>query len=145
MLMRRSPHLDFLRLGAILVELPHNIMKRARPAMYHMDLHAAAWTNTFISSVQRPVSTESCTGEITRADEARLMFLAQNEFHQMPPLIPFTPFGSIALLDCTLDVRLHASCAGHRGLRYADTSSDCNDDTIIFQKGSTSSWIGTET
>ncbi len=145
MLMQKSPHLGFLWLGAILVDVQHYIMKWARPAACLVDLQAAAWTDTFVSFLQRPVSAERVTDEITRADEARLLFLAQGRYHRLPPLAPFTPFGSIAHRDCTLDVQLHISCAGRHGLRYAGLSWDCRDNTATFQKATASSWTGAET
>ncbi|EGX88986.1 hypothetical protein CCM_09033 [Cordyceps militaris CM01] len=144
MLMQKSPHLDFLWLGAILLDVHPYIMRWARPAAWLIDLQAAAWTGTFVSFIQKPVSVEHSKGEITRADEARLMFLAQSEYHCSPPLVPFSPFGFIALKDCILDVQLHACCAGEHGLRYTGISWDCMDKTTIFQKGAADSWTNTK-
>lgn len=138
MLMQKSPHLNFLWFGAVLLGMQSHIMKWARHAACLIDLQTAAWTNTFISFLQRSVSVYPSGNRLTRADEARLMFLAQGQHHCVPPLVPFTPFGSIELKDCTLDVQLHATCAGHHGLRYAGMSWVCRNNTTMFQNATVS-------
>ncbi|KAK3180443.1 hypothetical protein K4F52_008171 [Lecanicillium sp. MT-2017a] len=135
-LMQRSPKLDFLWLGAIVMDVHSYIMKWARPAANLIDLPTAGWTDTYISFLQKSVSTHRLNGEILRSDEAKLMFLAQTEFHTtrpLVPLVPFTPFGSTAVKDCVLDVQIHSSCSGSHGLRYAGWSWDCKDNSIRSQ------------
>lgn len=68
------------------------------------------------------------------------MFLAQSRYYGSPPLVPFTPFGSIALKDCTLDVQLHASCAGRHALSYVGMPWNCGNNITVFQSGRTFSW-----
>ncbi|PWI65463.1 hypothetical protein PCL_07064 [Purpureocillium lilacinum] len=134
MLLQRSPNLGFLWLGAILLGMQGYIMKWARPVAYIIDLHSAAWTATFVSFVQRAVADYPPHVEtIQRADEARLMFLSQSEHHSTPPLVPFPPFGAIALRDCVLEVQLHASCGSSHGLLYAGWAWDCDGDVKVAQ------------
>lgn len=131
-LMRRSPSLGFLWLGAIIVGVEHHIMKWARPVAFKIDLHSAAWTGTLVSFIQKPVSNLSSKSRaIQRSDEARLMFLSQTENHRDPPLVPFAPFGTIAIEDCILEVQLHALCSGNHGLRYAGWTWDCKNNVKV--------------
>lgn len=132
--MQRCPNLAFLWLGAILVGLQHHAMNWARPVAFQLDLYAAAWTDSSISFIQKPVSSHSPNvAAIPRSDEARLMFLSQAGSHCNPPLVPFAPFGTIAIDDCTLEVRLHALCPGRHGLRYAGWAWDCMDNARVAQ------------
>ncbi|KAK9442048.1 immunoglobulin variable region used by the ITC63B heavy chain [Metarhizium brunneum] len=134
MLMCRAPNLNFLWLGGILMNVQHYIMKWARPVAFQIDLHSAAWTNSYVSFIQKPVSrTASNATTVQRSDEARLMFLSQADHHSNPPLVPFTPFGSIALKDCILEVQMHVSCPGYHGLRYAGWAWNCRNNTKIAQ------------
>lgn len=144
MLMKKSPNIGFLWLGAIAMNSHNYIMKWAKSACVNVDLQAAGWTNTFISFLQRPVSISWPSNEITRADEARLMFLAQRPYQGAAPLVPFPPFGSISLKDCTLEVQSHAACAGQHGLRYAGISWDGKHGGTVFQSGNMAPWAGVE-
>ncbi|KAG6092334.1 hypothetical protein E4U14_000766, partial [Claviceps sp. LM454 group G7] len=121
MLLQRSPHLGFLWLGAILSDIQGHIMDYARPVVYSIDLHSTAWTATFGMFFQRP------------RIEARLMFLSQAESHSELPLVPFPPFGTIAVRDCVLEVQLHASCSGSHGLLYAGWAWDCLGNVKVVQ------------
>ncbi|KAG6068741.1 hypothetical protein E4U32_007606 [Claviceps aff. humidiphila group G2b] len=134
MLLQRSPHLGFLWLGAILLDIQGHTMDYARPVAYSIDLHSTAWTATFGMFFQRPVAEyPSNTETIQRADEARLMFLSQAESHSELPLVPFPPFGTIAVRDCVLEVQLHASCSGSHGLLYAGWAWDCLGNVKVVQ------------
>ncbi|KAG6023119.1 hypothetical protein E4U40_004170 [Claviceps sp. LM458 group G5] len=128
-LVQRSPHLRFLWLGAILLDMQGYIMKRARPVAYFPELHSASWTGTLISFIQRPVPNYPANVDIIRrADGARLMFLSQTKCHSDLPLVPFPPFGAMSVRDCVLEVQLHASCGGCHGLVYAGWEWDCDED-----------------
>ncbi|KAG6140828.1 hypothetical protein E4U12_005804 [Claviceps purpurea] len=134
MLLKRSPTLGFLWLGAILLDMQGRIMACARPVVYTTDLHSTAWTATFGTFFQRPVADYPPNTEtIQRADEARLMFLSQAESHSELPLVPFPPFGTIAVRDCVLEVQLHASCSGSHGLLYAGWTWDCLGNVKVAQ------------
>ncbi|KND91921.1 hypothetical protein TOPH_03550 [Tolypocladium ophioglossoides CBS 100239] len=101
---------------------------------YIIDLHSAAWTESFVSFVQRAVADYPPHVEtIQRADEARLMFLSQADHHSEPPLVLFPPFGAIAVKDCILEVQLHSSCGGRHGLVYAGWAWDCQGNVKVGQ------------
>lgn len=134
MLVRKSPNLGFLWLGGILMGVQHFVMKWARPAAFKIDLHSAAWTDSFVSFIQKPVSGLTSNAEtIQRSDEARLMFLSQAEHHSNPPLVPFSPFGFTAIKDCILEVQMHALCSSNHGLRYAGWVWNCRNNTRVAQ------------
>ncbi|KAG6162755.1 hypothetical protein E4U51_006164 [Claviceps purpurea] len=133
-LFQRSPHLGFVWLGAILLDMQDHIIYWARRVAYTVDLHSAAWTGTFSTFLQRPVADYPQSVErIRRADEARLMFLLQDDCNKEVPLYPFPPFGTIAVRDCVLEVQLHASCSGSHGLLYAGWAWDCLGDVRVVQ------------
>ncbi|KAG6197529.1 hypothetical protein E4U10_008233 [Claviceps purpurea] len=133
-LVQRSPHLSFLWLGAILLDMQGYIMKRARPVTYYPELHSAAWTGTLVSFIQRPVPNYPANMEIIRrADGARLMFLSQTKCHSDLPLVPFPPFGAMPVRDCVLEVQLHASCGSGHGLVYAGWEWNCDGDIKVAQ------------
>lgn len=71
--------------------------------------------------------------EISRADECRLMYLSHELDHAVPPLFPFPPFGSSAMEDTVLDVRLHARCPAAHGLVYSGFTWDCQDGVKVEQ------------
>ncbi|KAG5964199.1 hypothetical protein E4U57_001593 [Claviceps arundinis] len=134
MLLKRSPNLGFLWLGAIFLDMQGFIMTWARPVAYTVDLHSAAWTFTLGTFLQRPVANyPRDAATIQRVDEARLMFLSQDESHSEPPVIPFPPFGTIAVKDCVLEVQLHASCSGSHRLLYAGWAWDCLGGVRVAQ------------
>lgn len=124
----RCPELGFLWYGSILIGIQHHVMKWALQAAFLIDIHAAAWTNTIVSFVQAPVSKlTQGVDVIRRSDEARLMYLSQTERHAQHPIVPFGPFGTTAIKDCTLEVQLHAHCKGRHGLRYVSWAWDWRD------------------
>ncbi|KAG6227592.1 hypothetical protein E4U26_001598 [Claviceps purpurea] len=137
-LSKRSPHLGFLWLGAILLDLQDLVIARVRPVLYIIDLHSAAWTGTLMSFIQRPAADYPPNVEmIQRVDEARLMFLSQTEFQCEPPFVPFPPFGTIAVKDCFLEVQSHASCSGSHELLYAGWKWDGHGDVQDAQDAKT--------
>lgn len=141
-LMRRSPHLGFLWLGAVLLDIQHYVMRWARPVAFQIDLGSAAQTNSYVSFIQKPVSCIAPNPTtLTRSDEARLMYLSQAYRHGSPPLVPFTPFGSISIADCILEVQIHAACSAHHGLRYGGLTWNCKNNTYTVQKSTDSSTI----
>lgn len=78
-------------------------------------------------------------GVISKADEARLMFLAHDLHHSFLPLTPFAPCGSTLLRACALDVQIHASCGYNHRLKYAGWSWHGQDKTSIWQESATGS------
>ncbi|KAG6312764.1 hypothetical protein E4U22_001575 [Claviceps purpurea] len=133
-LSQRSPHLGILWLGAILLDMQRYIMTTARQVGYPNDLHSAAWTGTLISFIQQPVADYPPNVEtISRADEARLMFLSQAERHEEMCFLDFPPFGKIAVRDCILEVQLHASCSGSHALLYAGFAWICLGEVRVAQ------------
>lgn len=132
MLINRSPKLGFLWLGTILIGMDKSVMKWARSAVFLIDLDAAAWTNTLVSFVQARVSKlRQGAGVISRADEARLMYLTQQRPHA--PMVPFGPFGTTAIRDCVLEVQIHAQCQGYHGLSYAGWTWDGQNENQQVQ------------
>ncbi|KAF4630954.1 hypothetical protein G7Y89_g7181 [Cudoniella acicularis] len=92
------------------------------------DLHTAAWTGTLMSFIQEPISQVPLDkAEISRADEARLLYLCHEQSYTITPLFPWEPFGSTALTDVNIDVRQHARCGTSHGLEYAGLSWRCRD------------------
>lgn len=125
-LMARNPELGFLWLGATLLGIHDFVLTGMRNVFYPMDLTLAGWTDTLISFIQEPVGDSSPAKEaITRADEARLLFLSQSIDHTQPPIMPFQPFGLTAIVDCNLEVQEHARCHNSYGLYYSDWTWDC--------------------
>lgn len=118
----------FLWLGATLVGIRDFVLSGMRNVFYPVDLTLAGWTGTLMSFVQEPVGDSSPAKEaITRADEARLLFLSQSIDHTQPPIMPFQPFGLTAIVDCNLEVQEHARCRNSYGLYYSDWTWDCRD------------------
>ncbi|KAK3905137.1 hypothetical protein C8A05DRAFT_31073 [Staphylotrichum tortipilum] len=91
------------------------VLNFMRGLSYLMNLTLAAWTGTVISFIQEPVcfttyppaeaAPVTPEQEISRADECRLLFLAQTEFHTYPPQEPCAPFGTTAVVDCALEAQ----------------------------------------
>jgi hypothetical protein len=85
MLMQKSPHLDFLWFGgAILMDL-HRYNEVGATCCTPYRSQAVVWTDTFGLPHPEGCFIDPLKGEIARADEARLMFLAQSEYHYPPP------------------------------------------------------------
>ncbi|KAK4241624.1 hypothetical protein C8A03DRAFT_40980 [Achaetomium macrosporum] len=127
-LMARNPELGFLWLGAALLDMHDFVLGGMRALLYPIDLTLAGWTDTLMSFIQQPVRDPSPAKEmITRADEARLLFLSQSMDHTQPPIVPFQPFGLTAIADCNLKVQEHARCRSSHGLYYSSWAWDCRD------------------
>lgn len=123
----RDPRLGFLWVGAIISGCHTQLLRRSQHDSMEVDILSAAWTNTLQTFIQLPVTGSVQSGRIERENECRLMYLASKSHQSYPPMSPWKPFGSTALEDTDLDVRLHAHCQGH-GLRYLGWTWDCRDD-----------------
>ncbi|KAH6970564.1 hypothetical protein BKA56DRAFT_646970 [Ilyonectria sp. MPI-CAGE-AT-0026] len=96
-----------------------------------IDLNAAAWTETFVSFIQAPVPAAPGAREISRADECRLLYLCRDlDYYSIPPLFPFAPFGSTALVDTNLDVHEHALCGRSHCLGYTGFTWLCQGEMV---------------
>lgn len=123
-LTNRDPRLGFLWVGAIISGCHTQLLQRAQHDNMEVDILSAMWTNTLQTFMQVPVTGCIQSRRIEREDECRLMYLASKSHQSYPPMSPWKPFGSTALEDTDLDVRLHANCQGH-GLRYSGWDWDC--------------------
>ena len=128
-LMARNPKLGFFWLGTTLLGIHDFFLSGMRALFYPVDLTLAGWTNTQMSFIQEHVRDPPPAEEvITRADEARLLFLSQSMNHTQPPIVPFPPFGLMAIADCNLEMQEHARCRGSHGLYYSGWTWDCRDE-----------------
>lgn len=123
-LTNRDPRLGFLWVGAIILGCHTQLLQQARNDCMEVDILSAMWTNTVQTFMQVPVTGPVQSGRIEREDECRLLYLASKSHQSYPPMSPWKPFGSTALEDTELDVRIHAHCQGH-GLRYVGWDWDC--------------------
>lgn len=116
---KRQPRIAGLWLGAIITGLEKTLLQYARAGTPPVDVHAAAWTGTVHSfvSLACPTPPDINTAEISRARECRLLFMANYEDYPRVPICPWQPFGTTMLIDTDIEVKKHATCAGHR-LRY---------------------------
>lgn len=130
-LMNRVPQVSFLWLGAIIVGTQKEILEPGRFGLTMIDLHAAAWCGVKQSFMQEPLTQPLVTnGALLRSDECRLLFLIQGGLHSRWPLCPWMPFGSTALEDAEIEVRLHSQCTGH-GLQYAGWHWACRNGRVV--------------
>ncbi|KLJ07025.1 hypothetical protein EMPG_17479 [Blastomyces silverae] len=132
-LMNRVPQVSFLWLGGIIVGTHKNVLQDGRFGLIPLELHAASWCGVTQSFLQEPVSQPPITnnGALLRSDECRLLYLTQAERHGRWPVSPWMPFGSTALEDAEIEVRLHAQCTGH-GLQYADWRWACRNGKLVY-------------
>lgn len=81
--MSRVPHLAFLWLGGIILNIHEKVLREGRSGMIPAELHAATWTGTLVSFLQEPVSEAGAVPSLSRADETRIYFLtkASDDFH----------------------------------------------------------------
>lgn len=136
-LMSRVPSVAFLWLGGIIMGAHERILRDCRFGLIAIDLHSAVWSSTVQSFMQEPVSKYPETASdssILRADECRLLFKTQAEYHTRLPICQWMPFGTTALKDTDLDVRLHAKCDGGHALKYGGWKWACKNGAIVQQK-----------
>ncbi|EGC46187.1 conserved hypothetical protein [Histoplasma capsulatum var. duboisii H88] len=130
-MMNRVPQVSFLWLGGIIVGTHKNVLQDGRFGLLPIELHAASWCGVTQSFLQEPVSQPPITnGVLLRSDECRLLYLTQAEQHTRWPVSPWMPFGTTALEDAEIEVRLHAQCTGH-SLQYADWYWACQNDKLL--------------
>ncbi|OAT07851.1 hypothetical protein BDBG_03874 [Blastomyces gilchristii SLH14081] len=121
---------SFLWLGGIIMGTHKDVLQDGRFGLMLIDLHAASWCGVTQSFLQEPVSQPLITnGALLRSDECRLLYLTQAEQHSQCPVSPWMPFGTTALEDTEIDVRLHTQCTGH-GLQYADWYWACRNGKL---------------
>ncbi|KND87694.1 hypothetical protein TOPH_07703 [Tolypocladium ophioglossoides CBS 100239] len=72
-------------------------------------------------------------GDNTAFGRSAIDSFIAGEHHTKPPLVPFAPFGSIAIKDCVLEAQMHTLCPGHHGLRYAGWAWNCRNNTRVAQ------------
>ncbi|CEI68291.1 hypothetical protein FVEN_g5539 [Fusarium venenatum] len=133
-MIKRDPELGFLWVGAFITGCHDRALREGRSGWWKTDLGAAAWTGTLMSFIQEPVFCPP-PGTISnpRADECRLSYLCHDMNYTTPPLFPFAPFGSTALLDTNLNVREHSSCGRDHVLNYVGLTWRCSDGTEVKQ------------
>lgn len=121
-LLRKSPRVGFIWVGAAVLGAHTSLLDRARYGSFEIDLLSAVWTGTTQTFMQLPVS-DIQSGRIRREDECRLAYLASKDYQQNIPFTPWKPFGTVELKDSELDVQIHSGCLGH-GLRYTGWAWD---------------------
>ena len=127
MLMDRNPNVAFLWVGATVLGLQHYLFEEVRHGHIPASHLSAEWSGKVQSFVQQPVSSPMVapgSGTISRADEGRLLHLAQTKGRTAVPRCPWKPFGATPLEDTDVAVRLHADCVGH-GLQYRGLVWNC--------------------
>ncbi|TPX22398.1 hypothetical protein DIZ76_014270 [Coccidioides immitis] len=136
LLTRRQPVLGPLWLGAILTGTATTILHAIRSGQWAVDLHAAAWTGTEQSFLTTKLSGPRAAKQsrINRDDECRLLFLTGCDGFSSVPVCPWKPFGSSALSDTEIAVRLHARCRGH-DLRYTTWKWDLDNGMELEDSG----------
>ncbi|TQN68737.1 hypothetical protein CSHISOI_06595 [Colletotrichum shisoi] len=136
MLFDRSPHISYLWLGGIITGAHMAFLRNTHDllGLNRIDLHEAAWTGTLHSFVQEPtVPLKPDSSSIARADECRLMLLAQEPPRENPPMYPYPPLGDTAIQDTDLGVQLHAHCPGQHRLQFSSITWNCIDGTKQVQ------------
>ncbi len=125
---RRQPRIAPLWLGAIILGIENQFLQPVRAGMFAIDLNSAAWTNTSHSFTgpRHHIPSSSHGSEISRADECRLLYIAQPD-HSRIPVCPWEPFGYTDLQDVDIEVREHAHCAGKHCLQYESWAWDLRD------------------
>lgn len=133
MLMDRQPNVAPLWVGATILGLQDKILRDAWRGMIPLDLLSAASSETIQSFVQEPVSDPLVVnGNISRADQCRLLFFSQKEFHKRLPMCLWKPIGENPVGDTDLEVQAHAQCRGHR-LWYQAFTWNCLNETTVHQ------------
>jgi hypothetical protein len=133
MCMERAPAVAFLWLGVIVLDLHQSLLQGVRFGQIPIDLHSAAWSRTTQSFIQDSLSSPLvANGNVSRADECRLLFLSQSGSHARSPLCQWKPFGTTAIEDTDLEVRDHWTCGFHQ-LRYEGVSWKCQGKRHEYQ------------
>lgn len=132
-LMNKQPKIGFLWLGATILGTHSHLLELARRGSMEVEILSAVWTNTSQTFMQFPLTGVARSGRIKREDECRLAYLAMESYQYYLPMCPWKPFGSTALEDTDLDVRIHANCQGH-GLRYVGWAWDYLDDDLAVER-----------
>ncbi|KAL4915258.1 hypothetical protein BDW62DRAFT_219460 [Aspergillus aurantiobrunneus] len=132
LLMSRVPHLAFLWLGGIIMNIHKEVLRGSQFGLIPTEPHAAAWSGTMQSFMQEPI--HPVTNEfILRADECRLLYLIQEECHTRWPMCQWTPFGSTAVKDTEIEVRLHGKRTGHgHGIQYSGWKWTCQNGQVVY-------------
>jgi hypothetical protein len=118
MFMDRQPETAFLWLGVTVLGLQHTLLSHMVDGEIPVDLVSAAWSGTLQSFVQQPVSTPLVVnGEISRADQCRLLFMSALVPRKHELTVPWKPFGGNTVGETDRHVQRHALCEGH-GLQY---------------------------
>jgi hypothetical protein len=127
-LIRRDPGIGALWVGAFMTGAHHKCLRRAQAAWWDIDLNVAAWTDTSMSFIQEPIlASAGLEGQVSRADECRLLYLSHSSSYTSSPIVAFQPSGFTRLSDTNLDVREHVLCGkDHRlvFIRFAWVSTD---------------------
>ncbi|AEO57297.1 hypothetical protein MYCTH_2303275 [Thermothelomyces thermophilus ATCC 42464] len=133
MLMDRQPKVAPLWLGITVLGLQKRLLQDVGYGLIPVDLHAAVWSGTIQSFIQQPVSDPLVVdGQVSRADQCRLLFLSRSGSHDRVPVCQWRPFGGTPLEHTDIEVRVHAKCKGH-GLRYQGFIWDCVDGNTTYQ------------
>ncbi|KAL2758510.1 hypothetical protein ACRALDRAFT_1092362 [Sodiomyces alcalophilus JCM 7366] len=128
MLMKRSPTVSSLWLGATVLGLQKSLFQHIRYGSIPVDLPSAVFSGTVQTFLQLPVSAPPADkGFIPRADECRLLYLSRSEYHTRVPIYQWKPFGTTPVADTDIEVRMHKTCIGHR-LQYRGIVWNCVDD-----------------
>jgi len=94
------------------------ILKTVGYGWFPIDLLPATSSETIQSLLQEPISEPIVAdGQVSRADQCRLLFLSQEGFHKRVPISKWGPFGGNPIQDTDLDVQIYVQCKGYR-LRY---------------------------
>lgn len=131
MLMGRVPHLAFFWLGGAILGMHKDVLRDGQFGLIPTEPHAAAWSGTVQSFMQEPIHP-AANESIRRSDECRLLYLTQGEHHTRWPVCQWTPFGTTALEDTEINVRLHANCTAH-GLQYTGWKWTCRNGIVVCQ------------
>jgi len=116
---RRQPRIAPIWLGAIILGIENHILQPIRAGMFAIDMVSAAWTSAPHSFIgpRRHIPSRIDNSRISRADECRLLYIAQSD-HARVPVCPWEPFGDTDLQDADIEVRAHACCTGRHCLQY---------------------------
>ncbi|KAI0470086.1 hypothetical protein GGR56DRAFT_660999 [Xylariaceae sp. FL0804] len=133
MCMERAPKVAFLWLGALVLGIQERLLQDVRSGQIPIDLPSAVWSGTVQSFIQQPVSHPLATdGNVSRADECRLLYLSQSGHHARMPFCQWKPFGATPFEDVDIEVRAHNDCEAHQ-LQYRGFLWACEGGRSEFQ------------